>query len=137
MALSAPRTNGTDAEIIAYLQQNWLKGIHTATQSPIRYSCTTWQRHLPPSLGPGVLALPGQLGGTVSRADLAGLAQAGTKRQALRRLFVASLMWGRGQRNARLHSGWGQAFVHPALDRTLASTARLVREGRPGDAYRA
>ena len=44
-------------------------------------------------------------------------------------------MWGRGQRNARLHRGWGKAFVHPAFDRTLASTARLVRAGRPGDAY--
>jgi hypothetical protein len=133
---SRPRTNGTDAAIIAYLRANYRSEIRRATQSPIQYVIATWESHLPATLGSGVLALPDELGGSVSRKDLKRLSQAGTGRIALMRLFVATLMWGRGRSLGFLFDGWEETFAHPALGTTLSQTARLVRQGRPGDAYR-
>jgi hypothetical protein len=128
-------TDGTDEGIVSYLKAHHRRAIPGPSHPPVPFVSGTWNRHLPPSLGSSVLRLPGELGGTISRSDLAALASVGTGRTALRRLFVACLIWGRGKKNARLLPGFRNAFMHPDLDKALARTSRLIRKGRPGDAY--
>jgi hypothetical protein len=128
-------TSGSDKDIISYLRTHHRGAIPGPTQPAFPFNPATWNRYLPGTLGPTVLDLPQQLGGLISRTDLLALATNGTGRTELRRLFVACLIWGTGTSNARLLPGFTRACGHRDLDRALTGTSRLIRKGRPGDAY--
>jgi hypothetical protein len=128
-------TDGSDHEIVSYLASHHREAIPGPAQPPIPFNAKTWAPYIPAALGPALVDLPSELGGSVSREDLARLAAMGPTRIALRRLFVASLIWGLGKKNGRMLPGFRVALEHPGLDRALASSARLIRDGRPGDAY--
>lgn len=73
----------------------------------------------------------------MATSDLARTAGEGSGETALRLLFVATSIFGRGKPLARLFPAWEAAFGNPSLDRTLRETSRLVRQGHPVDAYQA
>lgn len=75
---------------------------------------------------------------TVERQDLVGLASAIIADEStvtLRRLFVATMMWGSGPWNGRGPRNTSLALADGRLNRTLKETHNLVINGQPGEAY--
>ena len=71
---------------------------------------------------------------SVSIHDLAKLANSGA---ANRVLFVAAMMWGRGQKNGRLMPKFEKVASHHSFEETLQKTREFILEGKPVDAYAA
>lgn len=74
---------------------------------------------------------------TVERADLLNLAATieDDDPTTLRRLFVATMMWGTGQSNGRGPRYLSLALADSRLDETLHHTRQAVLDNRPEDAY--
>ncbi len=129
--MTAPLTDGSDREIVAYLRtQGWEDPF-----PPVPFVVATWERHLGDAVGPQVRSLPHELDGRVGRKALAELSEGATTRVGRQRLFLGTLIWGRGTRNARMLPGMIDALNAPELDRALRDTQRLVHRGLPAVAY--
>lgn len=77
--------------------------------------------------------LPDQL---ISREDLAGLAREDDTPAADRRLFIATLIWGRGKSNGRMLPGLMSALRSERCAETLCATSELVEAADLVGAYR-
>ena len=128
-------TDGTDGEIVTYLRQTYGRRLPGLTQGSFSFSIAEWQKWLPGTLAPGLLRLPEELDGTVSRESLATLATLASNDLGRKRVLLATLIWGRGRKNQRLLPGHVAALSNPALGKALRQSARLIESGRPGDAY--
>lgn len=75
--------------------------------------------------------------GRIDRADLRRLAAAGTTRSDNLRLFVATMVWGRGQNNQRMMGNLMRCLNSPTRDAVLTRTGTLSAQGHPAAAYSA
>lgn len=74
---------------------------------------------------------------SINRADLAELAEGAVDDDGQLRLFIATLIWGRGKSNGRMREHIIKALVHPSRDEVLARTQEIAVAGQLGGAYAA
>lgn len=72
----------------------------------------------------------------ISRRDLCRLARYDDTPAANRRLFIATLIWGRGKSNGRMLPGLMSALRSERCDETLRATSELVEVANLVGAYR-
>lgn len=127
-------TDGSDRQIVDVLAKHWLDELTGAHQTPIPVDAANWRKYLT-NRPKAVREIVDYFSSEIGRSDLRILAQDQDSAVGRERLFVATLMWGRGKKNARMLPGIRDCLTNPALKHTLRVSRDLIGEGLPGDAY--
>jgi hypothetical protein len=142
--VTEPLTNGTPDAIVTFLAARHA-AISNFEPEQVTYNASTWNRWLESfasesgsrrlrTVVQNQIELHKDSG--ISRQTLRDLAQRFDIAENRARLWVATLAWGRGRKNARLMPAWSSAWKDwRQLDGVLRHTRKLVVKGLPGEAY--
>lgn len=111
-----------------------------AQQEPVSFNPETWRRYLTEHQRPEVVAdlehvLVRSSDGTINRSHLKVMARdvAEGDVSALRRLFIATMIWGRGKSNGRMMPGLAKALSDTRIDSALVDSCEAFSAA---EAYR-
>jgi hypothetical protein len=112
--------------------------VEQASRSPetqeVSFVWETWERHLSSAPAVDIAQIRSSVPrDTITRSDLKHLAIDADDRT----LFVATMIWGRGKKNARMLPGIMRALKSPDLLASLSATRGYAQRGNCLDAYSA
>jgi hypothetical protein len=134
MSRSEPAVPGYEVHLAPYVDR--FAGV--ANKQRVDFVESTWRRWLhhdgiPHDAVDIAFSAIGEA--TVSRPELRDLSQRADTNDERLGLLIATLVWGRGKRNARMRDPILRTLTHPDRDRVLGRTADLARDGAVADAY--